>query len=81
MKALTTEQLLPLVKNGMPDAYRAYLHFYTSTDSIGCTPIVHNGQGFYGFAPILEGTSLAPMTPGAFIYFDDYIAALAGGAE
>lgn len=81
MKALTTEQLLPLVKTGTPDEYRAYLFFYTSTDSIGCTPSIQNGKGFYGFAPIREGAPLVPFTPCSFIYFDDYINALAGVAE
>lgn len=81
MKALTTEQLLPLVKNGTPGAYRAYLHYYTSTNTVGCTPVVHDENGMYGFAPLLEDASLAPFIPCAFIYFDDYISALAGGAE
>ncbi|QHJ80000.1 MAG: hypothetical protein [Bacteriophage sp.] len=79
MKALTTEQLLPLVKNGMPEDNRPFYDWRSCIGSMSTCLIVNvNGGSLY--VPVLD-SDVKACTTGEFIYLDDYINALAGGAE
>lgn len=77
MKALTTEQLLPLVKTGTPDAFVPFLYFYTGIGEVGLTPIIHNGEGVASFVPMTPDSKKSPFIPCSFIYMSDYIGELA----
>ncbi len=79
MKALTTEQLLPLVKNGTPDDNRPFHVWRSALGSMATCLLVNiNGESLY--IPVLDNDTKA-YTTGEFIYLDDYINALAWGAK